>query len=1151
MSFHETKLITSKDWDAWLNVVKGKSTGYHVWGFVNPALDIRPASLPKPVKPVPLIPDTATAEQESRALTAYKLALAEYKTNLSEWEKQEASFTKLIDFFYASVSKAHTVYFESCEEVHPWDYLRSLKIRLAPSDSARSLTIEKEYHRVKAGPGTRQSAEAWIDDWTHTVARAKDNGLAEASDPKRLYRDFVLAIEKHAPMLSQVCEFSMSNLTDFTAALTLAEEKFRHHIRLHDSKKTGSHSAFATGSTNNAASNTPNAKSSDTKPTYKGKTAEPGECLCGVKHWFSQCDYLRSDRPDRPQGFKPDPQIKRKVDDKLKDKKVKEKVDRALERSRKFEAKSSPSPDSDSGAIGSFCVGDDSFHLLASWIIDPAASYHICNKTMKDRFIKESDAHISNFAIGEGKSTIVAWGKITLNVDTPTGKRIVIFNNVAYIPGFNVNLLSGAKLEDKGIHFVPQHRLLHKDGKTIMFVKRIGDHYVLENNSYPDGVFANTKNTKKTPTKSATTSEWHQLLAHAGNDVIQHLTSAAEGVEVVDSTKTPDMTNCETCVLAKAHRIVSRSQYKAETSDEPFFRITYDLMQLSTALNQEQWVSHIACYEHDFQLVYTHKYKGEATDILRNAIKMIRTRFKYEVVFIRSDGEKSLGTSFRDLIDELGITFEPSAPATSAQNGHSERKGGLLSVKARALRIEAGLPEFLWPWIYQTAGFLMNRTPTRKLSWKTPFEDVIHTKPNLSHLKRFGCKAYPLNKSIPRKDKLVPRAHVGYLVGYDGTNIYNIWIPSQRKVIRTRDVFFHENEFYKAGDIDIAQVEKEPFLQTIEVPGTDTSHLVTELSSDSDEEEEEYNIKSSKANTDSTPQEKEKDQGDGGYPHLPTPTSTDYDTAEESTRSPPKSPSSPPTPLPLTVTTKRQYKKKDPQNKSDFNIENIIEGKRTRGPKKATYEAALVSAANGSTTTYHAAFAAFIPARKFYEADSSSPSIQTQSPQNGRIHRDTLPAEPEFYHQMLKHPHATGFKAAIDVELKALVGKGTWNEVSFNHAEKARRTPIPTRWVFKYKFDDKGYLIKYKARLCARGDLQKTEQDTYTATLAIKILRALMATVAAFDLETRQWDVVNAFANSKIDEPTYIKAPEGWKGNKGVLLLLLRALYGLKQSPAL
>ena len=55
-----------------------------------------------------------------------------------------------------------------------------------------------------------------------------------------------------------------------------------------------------------------------------------------------------------------------------------------------------------------------------------------------------------------------------------------------------------------------------------------------------------------------------------------------------------------------------------------------------------------------------------------------------------------------------------------------------------------------------------------------------------------------------------------------------------------------------------------------------------------------------------------------------------------------------------------------------------------------------------------------------------------------------------------------------------------------------------------------------------------------------------MAIVAVFDLETRQYDAVNAFANSPIDEPTYCKVPEGWEGSGTILLLLLRALYGLK-----
>ena len=78
--------------------------------------------------------------------------------------------------------------------------------------------------------------------------------------------------------------------------------------------------------------------------------------------------------------------------------------------------------------------------------------------------------------------------------------------------------------------------------------------------------------------------------------------------------------------------------------------------------------------------------------------------------------------------------------------------------------------------------------------------------------------------------------------------------------------------------------------------------------------------------------------------------------------------------------------------------------------------------------------------------------------------------------------------------------------------------------MFKYKFNTEEYLIKYKARLCARRDLQQTDQNVYVVTLIIKIFRAFMIIVIAFNLNTRQYDAINAFVNSDIDELTYCKS---------------------------
>lgn len=79
-----------------------------------------------------------------------------------------------------------------------------------------------------------------------------------------------------------------------------------------------------------------------------------------------------------------------------------------------------------------------------------------------------------------------------------------------------------------------------------------------------------------------------------------------------------------------------------------------------------------------------------------------------------------------------------------------------------------------------------------KLGWKTPFEMVYKRKPAVHYFVSPGSKAYTLDKSIPKNFKTDPRAFIGYHVGYEGINIFRIWIPPQRKVIRTKDVQFNK-----------------------------------------------------------------------------------------------------------------------------------------------------------------------------------------------------------------------------------------------------------------------------------------------------------------------------------------------------------------------
>ena len=80
-----------------------------------------------------------------------------------------------------------------------------------------------------------------------------------------------------------------------------------------------------------------------------------------------------------------------------------------------------------------------------------------------------------------------------------------------------------------------------------------------------------------------------------------------------------------------------------------------------------------------------------------------------------------------------------------------------------------------------------------------------------------------------RLNKLDPRAHIGYLVGYDSTNIYRIWIPHKGIVISTRDIVFNEKTFFNGKRIDITKDlynKLDTLIKKIQLPNTQAKNKV-------------------------------------------------------------------------------------------------------------------------------------------------------------------------------------------------------------------------------------------------------------------------------------------------------------------------------------
>ena len=338
-----------------------------------------------------------------------------------------------------------------------------------------------------------------------------------------------------------------------------------------------------------------------------------------------------------------------------------------------------------------------SYPLKDSWILDNGLDTHICNSSMQSWFIQTrlSEPH-DNLMAGTQTISIESFGTVNITIQTPTGFQQMILLNVAYILDFMTNLVSENILCSKSLYFDNSRMHFHWDSQTVGYAEQFHGHYLLENNTQST-LQSSNPGAFSLLTKTSTMTEWHQILGHLFHNTVAHLESSAEGVKVLKAgnSQVPKTNKCQTCALSKSHRVISCSSDKFESSDKSFHRVTYNLMSLTTAMNKNQWVSHFSCIITGFNLVFTHLRKSDATEIIQKALNIIETRYNAKVIFFRSDREKALSVQFDNLISSKGITFESSAPDTPAQNGHSEQKGGILAIKARTMRIDAGLPTYL------------------------------------------------------------------------------------------------------------------------------------------------------------------------------------------------------------------------------------------------------------------------------------------------------------------------------------------------------------------------------------------------------------------------------------------------------------------------
>src|SRR5690349_12203137 len=224
---------------------------------------------------------------------------------------------------------------------------------------------------------------------------------------------------------------------------------------------------------------------------------------------------------------------------------------------------------------------------------------------------------------------------------------------------------------------------------------------------------------------------WHRRMGHLGIDNLKRLRNAANGIDFSDSFGT----DCQSCILANQTRS-PRSGKTSGLTNRPNQLIHTDLsgpQDVQSLQGNHYLMTVIDDYTRRVTLYFL-KQKSDAIGYMKESI--IRAAVEGNPVLgIRLDnGGEYTNLGFLSYLKQQGILNEPTVPYSPESNGVAERMNRTIMSKVHAMMKDSQLPRFLWESLAAMAAYLHNRSPSRPLSWMTPFEKHTGNKPDLSHL---------------------------------------------------------------------------------------------------------------------------------------------------------------------------------------------------------------------------------------------------------------------------------------------------------------------------------------------------------------------------------------------------------------------------------
>ncbi|KAG8172649.1 hypothetical protein JTE90_009811, partial [Oedothorax gibbosus] len=480
------------------------------------------------------------------------------------------------------------------------------------------------------------------------------------------------------------------------------------------------------------------------------------------------------------------------------------------------------------------------------WLADSGASAHMTRH--KEYFSSfESFTPPKEVQVGNN-STILAYGQGVIDVKMKIGGQWIknYLTNVWYVPEVGRNLFSISETISKGYKFeadmkgcwFTRHEKVQLVGKPT--TKGL---YALEMCVIVPEVAAEIY----VASSEESAQVWHERLCHQNKWHVQKtLKKFGVSLNITDEL-------CAGCLYGKHSRSSFGTRQNRPTVAGGLIHADVCGPMQESSIGGARY---FLCFKDDyskFRRVFFLEHKNEVSNCLQVFLKESSNAGITVKELLTDGGTEFKNSEVQKILESWGITHRVSMPYSPEQNGSAERENRTIVECSRSLIHSKELPLRLWAEAVNTVVYVLNRTGPTTVEGKAPVELWFGKEITaIDHLRIFGTDCF-VHVPKQRRKKWDKKSTEGLFVGYCGDKDgYRVWIPSQNKVILSRDVVFRKEQ----------PLEKIVLLSVQQVTNNGSSHEGTSVSTDVLQDADETEEEESPESVVSKPQEEDETEED-------------------------------------------------------------------------------------------------------------------------------------------------------------------------------------------------------------------------------------------------------------------------------------------------